>query len=250
VPDPLAEELRELARFLDVPDALDQRAAVRARLEAAPARRPRLSFPRFFASRRRIAAVSAAIAAAVVVGVVPPARAAVTDAVGRVLRFAGVEIRDPETMPVPLPSSPSPLPSVRSAALDEARRVAKFPVLAPRALGVPEDVQLADPAPDGAPRVVSLFYRGGTIRIDQFDGRAEGMFLKKAASEFVQVRGDFAVWVSQPHPVVYIDRFGVERTEAARLAGPTLIWADEAATYRIEGLADLASARAVADSMT
>lgn len=245
--DPLAEELRELARFLDVPEAVDQRAAVRLRLEAAPPRRPR-----FFLSRRRLAAVSAAVAAAVVVGVVPPARAAVTDAVGRVLRFAGVEIRDGDagTLPVPLPSSPSPLPRVRSAALDEARRLAKFPVLAPTALGVPEDVQLADPAPDGAPRVVTLLYRGGTVRIDQFDGRVDGTFLKKAAAEFVQVRGDFAVWVAQPHPVVYIDRYGVERIEAARLAGPTLIWASDTATYRVEGLADVRSALAVADSMT
>lgn len=251
MPDPLAEELRELARFLDVPEAADQRAAVRARLSAAPARESRFFLARFFLSRRRLAAVAAAVAAAVVVGVVPPARAAVTDAVGRVLRFAGVEIRDPGTLPVPLPSSPSPLPQVRSVALDEARRVAKFPVLAPTALGVPEDVQLTDPATDGAPRVVSLFYRGGTVRIDQFDGRAEGTFLKKAAgASFVTVRGDFAVWLPEPHPVVYVDRFGVEREEAARLAGPTLIWAADAATYRLEGLTDLESARAVADSMT
>jgi hypothetical protein len=247
VPDPLVDELRELAGWIDVPEPADQRAAVRARLTAAPARRPR-----FFLSRRWLAA-GAAAAVAVVVGVVPPARAAVTDAVGRVLRFAGVEIRDgdPGTLPSPLPSSPSPLPRVRSVALDEARRLATFPVLAPAVLGVPEDVQLADPAPDGAPRVVTLLYRGGTVRIDQFDGRVEGHFLKKVAgASFVTVRGDFAVWLPEPHPVVYVDRFGVTREEAARLAGPTLIWAGAAATYRLEGLTDLDSARAVADSMT
>jgi hypothetical protein len=243
VPDPLADELRDLARFLDVPEARDQRAAVRARLEARPRRRPRLHLP------RRWIAAGAAVAAAVVVGVVPPARAAVTDAVGRVLRFAGVEIRDEE--PGTLPASPSPLPAVRSVALDEARRVAKFPVLAPTALGVPDGVQAADPAPDGAPRVVTLLYRGGTVRIDQFDGRVDGGFLKKAANaQYVQVRGEFGVWVPAPHPVVYIDRFGVERSEAARLAGPTLIWASDSATYRVEGLPDLDSARAVAESMT
>jgi hypothetical protein len=248
VRDPLVDELRDLAGWLDVPEPADQRAAVRSRLSARPAP----GRPRFFLSRRWLAAVSA-VAAAVVVGVVPPARAAVTDAVGRVLRFAGVEIRDGDagTLPVPLPSSPSPLPQVRSVALDEARRLAKFPVLAPTALGVPEDVQLADPAPDGAPRVVTLLYKGGTVRIDQFDGRAQGQFLKKVASaSFVTVRGDFAVWVPDPHPVVYVDRFGVERVEAARLAGPTLIWAADAATYRLEGLSDLGAARAVVDSMT
>ncbi|GIJ72075.1 hypothetical protein [Virgisporangium ochraceum] len=243
MPDPLADELRDLGRFLAIPEARDQRAAVRARLEARPRRRPRFSPP------RRWVAAAAAVAAAVVVGVVPPARAAVTDAVGRVLRFAGVEIRDGD--PGTLPASPSPLPAVRSVALDEARRVAKFPVLAPTALGVPEEVLTADPAPDGAPRVVTLLYRGGTVRIDQFDGRVEGAFLKKAAdAESVQVRGDFGVWVPAPHPVVYVDRFGVVRSEAARLAGPTLIWASDSATYRVEGLTDLDSARAVAESMT
>lgn len=244
--DPLVGELRELARSLSVPEARDQRAAVRARLEARARRRPRFLLP-----RRWLAAVSAA-AVAVVVGVVPPARAAVTDAVGRVLRFAGVEIRDgdPGTLGT-LPASPGPLPQVRSVALDEARRVARFPVLAPTTLGVPEVVETADPAPDGAPRVVTLLYRGGTVRIDQFDGQVDGAFLKKAGNaRFVNVRGDFGVWVPAPHPVVYIDRFGVERSSAARLAGPTLIWASESATYRIEGFPDVDSARAVAESMT
>lgn len=241
--DRLVDELRDLAGWLDVPEPADQRAAVRARLRAAPARRSRWLLP-----RRRLAAVSAVVAA-VVVGVVPPARATVADAVGRVLRFAGVEIRDGD--PGTLPASPSPLPQVRSAGLAEARRLARFPVLASTALGVPEEVRLADPAPDGAPRVVTLLYRGGTVRIDQFDGRAEGTFLKKAANaEYVQVRGDLAVWVPGPHAVVYVDRFGAERTEAARLAGPTLIWVADRATYRLEGLIDLESARTVADSMT
>jgi hypothetical protein len=248
VPDPLADELRELARFLAVPEPADPRAAVRARLEARPRRRPRFSLSRRL-SRRCVAAVSAA-AVAVVVGVVPPARAAVTDTVGRVLRFAGVEIRD-DGRPVHLPVTPSPLPQVHSVALDEARRVARFPVLAATALGVPDDVQTADPAPDGAPRVVTLLYRGGTIRIDEFDGAADPLFLKSAAdAQYVTVRDGFAIWVPDPHPVVYVDRFGMRHTSSARLSGPVLIWTVDAATYRLEGMPDLDSARAVADSMT
>lgn len=245
MPDPLADELRELARFLDVPPPADQRAAVRARLEAAPRRRPR-----FFLSRRRLAAVTA-VAVAVVVGVIPPARAAVSDAFGRVLRFAGVEIRDRSMGPEDLPTSPGPLPQVRSVALDEARRIAKFRVLAPATLGVPDDVQTADPAPDGAPRVVTLLYRGGTVRVDEFDGRADGLFLKTAPdATFVQVRDGFGIWVPTPHPVVYTDRSGARRTEAARLAGPVLIWTVDDAAYRLEGIPDLDTARGVADSMT
>jgi hypothetical protein len=49
--------------------------------------------------------------------------------------------------------------------------------------------------------------------------------------------------------VVYIDREGRQHTEGARLAGPTLIWTNDVATYRLEGIPDLSDALAVAESM-
>jgi hypothetical protein len=49
--------------------------------------------------------------------------------------------------------------------------------------------------------------------------------------------------------VTYVGRDGVERTGTARLAGPTLIWSSGELTYRLEGLADLAEARTVAESL-
>ena len=144
---------------MDVPEPADQRTAVRARLT-----RPR-------AARRRMRWWIASVVAAIVglVAAVAPARAAVVDAVGGLLRVAGIEVsREPGAGG--LPASPSPMPSLRSTALDEARRAALFPVRAPATLGVPEQVLLADPDDKGAPRVVTLTYRGGAVRLDEFDG--------------------------------------------------------------------------------
>jgi len=237
--DDLVAELRALSAWIDVPEPADQRAAVRARLAApAPGRRH---------LRRWIVAAVAAVVGTV--AVVAPARAAVVDAVGDLLRVAGIEIRrEPATGS--LPARPSPLPSVRSVALEAARRAALFPVRAPAALGEPEEVQLADPDSAGAPRVVTLTYRGGAVRFDQFDGAAAPAFMKMAPdARWVGIGPDFGIWLPGPHPVTYVGRDGVERTETARLAGPTLIWVSGAVTYRLEGLPTLAEAQATALSV-
>ncbi|UQU64027.1 hypothetical protein COUCH_34475 [Couchioplanes caeruleus] len=233
--DPLIAELRALDAWLDVPPAADQRAAVRARLT-----------PRHRA--RWIVAGLAALVGAV--GVVAPARAAVVEAVGDVLRVVGIEVRQDRT-PGALPATPSPLPSARTARLDEAERAALFPVRVPAALGEPDDVQLADPDPAGAPRVVTMTFRGGTVRLDQFDGTISPMFLKATGrgAEWTDVKGEVAIWVPGPHSVTYVDRRGTERTETGRLAAPTLIWSGAGVTYRLEGLSTLAEARAAASDL-
>jgi hypothetical protein len=226
--DALAEELREAAGWLAVPPAPDLTAAVRARLVAVPTASPR--------RRRRWRALVAAVAVALLVAALPPARAAVAHAVTGILHFAGVRV---EPGPVRLAPTPSPLPSVRSADLDEARRRARFPIRVPTRLGVPDDVQLADPDPDGAPRVVSLLYRGGTVRIDEFDGRLDMAFLKGQLADdvrWVELGPDTGLWFPRPHAVEYLDRNGTPHEETARLAGPTLVWDSGTVTYRIEGL--------------
>ena len=130
--DDLGAELRALGTWLDVPPAVDQRTAVRERLtQPAPARHR---------VRRWLLAGVAALVGTVVV--VAPARAAVIDAVGGLLRVAGIEIRQ-EPTPGSLPARPSPLPSQRSTGLDEARRVALFPVRELTALGPADQVVLA-----------------------------------------------------------------------------------------------------------
>jgi hypothetical protein len=238
--DDLAAELRGLATWLQVPEPADQRAAVRERLAASVRRRRRIQI--------LIASVAAALAGTV--ASVAPARAAVVDVVGDLLRVAGIEV-DREARS-DLPARPSPLPSLRTTALDEARRTARFPVKVPTALGPPSGVLVADPDAAGAPRVVTLTYRGGSVRFDQFDGAADPGFFKSAPNaEWVDLGPDrMALWLPEPHAVTYVGRDGIERTETARLATPTLIWSYGPLTYRLEGLSTLAEAKAIARSVS
>jgi hypothetical protein len=237
--DDLGTELRALGRWLDVPEAVDQRIAVRERL-TQPKR------PRHRVRRWMLAAVAAVVGTVVVVA---PARAAVVDAVGGLLRVAGIEVRR-EPGPGGLPAHPSALPSLRSTTLDQARRVALFPLREPTTLGPSDKVLLADPGRTGAPRVVTVTYRGGTVSFDQFDGTVEPVFFKTAPdARWIDVGGEPGIWLPGPHAVTYVDRDGVERTETARLAAPTLIWVAGAITYRLEGLSTLEEARAAALSL-
>jgi hypothetical protein len=234
--DDLAAELRALGRWVDVPQAADQRIAVRERLTQPHHPPDRV--------RRWILAAVAALVGTVVV--VAPARAAVIDAVGGLLRVAGIEVRR-EPAPRGLPADPSPLPSLRSTTLDAARGVAPFPLRELTTLGPADQVLLADPDSTGAPRVVTLTYRGGTVRFDQFDGTMDAVFFKSAPdAQWTEIGGEEGIWVPGPHPVTYVDRSGAGHTEAARLATPTLIWVGGAVTYRLEGLSTLEEARAAA----
>jgi len=238
--DALVAELRSLADWLEVPEPRDQRAAVRARL-LAPAR------PVGRRLRRWLAGLVAAAVCTVVA--VPPARATVTDAVAGLLRLAGVEVRR-EPVPPGVPATAQPVPSTRSTDLTQARRLARFTVRVPTELGEPDRVTLSDPDEGGAPRVVTLLYDGGKVRLDQFDGTLDTSFAKTAPdARWSQVDDRPAIWLPGPHAVTYVDRAGVPRTETARLAGPTLIWAGQEAAYRLEGIDTLARARQIAASL-
>jgi hypothetical protein len=237
--DDLGTELRALGRWLDVPEAGDQRIAVRERLTRPKRPRHRV--------RRWLLAAVAALAGTVVA--VAPARAAVIDAVDGLLRVAGIEVRRAPG-PGGLPAHPSALPSQSSATLDQARRVALFPLREPTTLGPAGQVLLADPGRTGAPRVVTVTYRGGTVSFDQFDGAVDPVFFKTAPdAQWIEVGGASGIWLPGPHAVTYVDRDGVEHTETARLAAPTLIWVAGAITYRLEGLSTLEEARAAALSL-
>ncbi|GGN24129.1 hypothetical protein FHR83_002867 [Actinoplanes campanulatus] len=239
--DDLIAELRELGGRLRVPPAADQRAAVRARLARPAPRRPR--------ARLILAGLVATVAASVTL--VAPARAAVVEVVGDLLRVAGIEVRG-EPSRTSLPVTPSPLPSVDGPSLEAARRVAAFPVGVPGALGQPEQVVTADPDPRGHPRVITMVFRGGTVRFDQFDGRLDTAFVKTSPdARLVDLGGAIltAAWLPGPHPLTYVGRDGLERSETARLSGPALIWTTGAVTYRLEGIPAIEEAVATARSV-
>jgi hypothetical protein len=241
----LEAALRDLGTHLAVPSPdLDGMAdAVLARLDE-PA--PRAARP----LRLKVAAVFVVLALAlgVLITVSPPVRAGVLN----LLKFAGIEFStDSAPAPSGLPSI-APLPGERRVDLPTARQLSRFPVLVPDKLGEPEQVLVADGTP---PRIVSLLYRNGTVRLDQFDGTIDTGFYKKVVRgggdpmEFSSVSGDFAVWVGAPHELVYVDRAGRYHTESARLSAKTLIWQHDTVTLRLEGDFTIGEARAIAESV-
>ncbi|MEV4714895.1 hypothetical protein [Micromonospora sp. NPDC049374] len=242
--DDLERELRDLSGWLETPQPPDVTTRVRARLAAAPPARR-------VAVRRRWRYALAAALAALLVAVLPPGRAALADAMAGLLRFAGITI---STSPARTPPTgvPSPPPGQRTATLDEARRLVRFPIRTPTVLGPPEQVLLADPDDTGGHRVASLFYRAGALRLDTFDGRLDPVFFKQAGgsdAEWTQVGAAEAIWVGGPHPVSYTDRHGIVRQESARLAAATLIWEDAGVTYRLEGELTMAEAVTIATTL-
>ncbi|MFF0875623.1 hypothetical protein [Micromonospora aurantiaca (nom. illeg.)] len=221
--DDLERELRGLTGWLEPARTPDLTDRVRARLDAP-------------APRRRWRYVLAGALAALLVAALPPGRAAVAGAVTGLLRFSGVVI---DTAPAPPPAgTPSPLPAQHQVALAEAQRQVRFPIRVPARFGVPERVLVADPDGAGAHRVVSLLYRGGTVRLDAFDGSLDIVFHKRSVGADVtltQVGGEFAIWVGGPHALAYVDRSGTERVATARLSAATLIWERAGVSYRLEG---------------
>ena len=77
------------------------------------------------------------------------------------------------------------------------------------------------------------------------------MFLKTERGpddQWVTVNGAVGIWFAKPHSVEYIDRSGETRRETSRLTGPTLVWLGTV-TYRLEGVATLDEALAIASSL-
>jgi hypothetical protein len=223
--EPLAQELRDLGRAVQIPsldaDALTARTMARlaepVRATAAGRRWP--SIPR----RRRQALAGAVAGLIIVLALTPPVRAAVADWFGVIVRSGA-------------PAESEPVPAAEpSLSFAEARELVGFEPVEPRTLGTPDGVEVS---PDG--RVLSMTWsvsEGGVIRLDQFSG-VEPTFLKESqrAAEIVDVGATTALWFDGPHHVVRLDEAGREYVETARSAGPTLIMPVGDVTVRIEGL--------------
>jgi hypothetical protein len=233
MPD-LEQELRALGTALDVPEPPDVRGPVRARIEAprrSPAIRPRWA----------IATLTAILAVGLAAS--PDARAAIAD----VIRIAGIDVRWGDDTDAPT-TPRSPLPGQHPTDLETAREQVGFEIGVPEGLGEPDRVVVAD-----AGRVATLLYGPASdrIRIDEFDGRLEPVFVKSLGFDTEQalVTGETAWWLPEPHPIRYVDRDGVVRAETARLAGRTLIWESGGVSYRLEGDLTRDEAVAIAESV-
>jgi hypothetical protein len=229
--DALDRELRALGATLGT--ALDDRGpasdtvatAVLLRLDAEPA--PAIPVPARPPVRRRLAI--GAVAVLIALGLTPPVRAAVVDWLG----IGAVAVR-------PGPSQPSAgAPPTASAglSLDAAAELAGLTPVVPPVLGPPDGVEVSADR-----RVLSLTWGDGdaTVRLDQFADPVSPVYVKTAVvgttATPVAVGGREAWWLGTPHDLVLLAPDGTERTETARVAGPTLVWLDDdGVTFRLEG---------------
>ncbi|HEY8114132.1 MAG TPA: hypothetical protein VII16_14965, partial [Actinomycetes bacterium] len=249
--DQLERELVELGKRLDIPAPPQMAAAVQQRIASQieaggtppiPSGRPGPGQPRAWWRNPRFLQAAAAVLLvfAALLASSPQVRAAVRD----VLRFAGIEIHE-ESAPVrPTPTGHPALPGERIVTLAEAQAQADFAIPVPADLGAPDEVRVADGEP---PRVVSLIYRAGpgrpaadssgiAIRIDEFAGSVSPVYGKYGAEvERTPIDGSLGIWVPRPHTLLYIDRSGSFREEAARMSAQTLIWQVGVTTLRMEG---------------
>ena len=213
----LEADLAAVAERVAPPVRPDLARAVLARLDApSPAR------------RRRTAAIAAAAALLAGLGLSPQVRAAAAD----LLELAGIELSDerPDSSPTP----EQPLPGTHEIDLEDAAGESTFPLSAPRALGEPEQVRVADGG-----RVVTMEGRDGPVVLDQFDGTIGPVFEKQVGEidvREVDLDGVPGWWIAEPHDLLYVDRDGEVVRATARLAGRTLFWeSDDGVAIRLEG---------------
>jgi hypothetical protein len=233
----LERRLEELGRLLELPPEPELAREVARRIVV-----PRRPDRRRLALAIALAALAAAIGAAFAV---PQSRAAILDFFGiGGVRIEVVEELPPTRLRAPLGFGPP-------VSLAEARRRVDFDVRVPAGLGEPDAVYVAEP--EGAivfrygdeerPRALLLQFRGEAIPYVTKAVRATTRI------ERLDVAGADAVWISDPHIVVFADRTGDVRQDVVRLAGPVLLWERDGITYRLETSAARDRAVEIAESL-
>ncbi|SEF18276.1 hypothetical protein [Jiangella alba] len=188
---------------------------------------------------RRLAVV--AVAVLVALGLTAPVRAAV----GEWLGIGAVAVRPGPSQP----SASAPQPAPAGLSLDAAAERTGLTPVVPPVLGAPDGVEVS--ADD---RVLSLSWGSGpgTVRLDQVADPLSPVYLKTAVlgstATTLTVAGRDAWWFGVPHDLVLLAPDGRERTESARVAGPTLVWVDDGVTFRLEGAGDRGRAVEIAAS--
>ncbi len=257
----LAHQLEELAPQLAWPPTPPLADSVAARIEAAPAYRPR-------PARLRVAVGALLVAVALVAATLvlsPGARRAAADLLG--LGDIHITTGPRSALPSPpIPAIATPLDLGRPVTAAQASQRIGFAVRIPaRAdFAQPDAVYFSTPPPAGE---VSLAYlprpdlpaaaqTGVGLLVTEFRaGIASGYFAKLAGPdtiiETVTVHGSNGYWLSgAPHGVLYQDDRGEVFGDTLRLATNTLIWQAGPLTFRIEGDIDKARALAIAESIS
>ena len=227
----LEQQLRDLGTELAFPGTPDLVRALRARIRREPA------WLRWRFSLAAAAAVLLALAATL--ALVPDARRAVAGFLG----LPGFQVQKVRVLP-----SPPLVRGVRPVTVDEARRLAGFTLLIPRA---PERVRAAafDSTPPGGE--VELDLAAGAV-ITEVTGTVDTGFFGKMIGPNGQVKevdvgGSKGYWFSGDlHVFFYMDGSGQFRTDVLRLSGDTLVFERKGVLVRIEGARDQVDALRIA----
>jgi hypothetical protein len=231
-------DLEQALLELDVewPATPDIAAAVRVRLDAPPARRPRLAWRGGWGVRLAWAAAAVAILFAGTLAVSPDARSTVL----RWLGLGSVEIRR-ET---PTATPGATLGLGQRASLDELRE-AGVPVRVPGELDDPDAVFMTV-LPDGT-RAASLFYEDENVLVQTFRASVTPFIEKTVSSatdvERLDVDGARAYWITGSHGFAYTTANNTS-FEPQRLADSTLLVERDGVLLRVEG--DIPRDRALA----
>ena len=235
----LEAALLDLAEHLDCPAGDELVANVRSRLSVTDAIAERRKW------RGRAVLVAAAVFVIVLASViaVAPAREAIADWLG----IGAVEVRRGPAQPV---APPTTRPRVHT--LENAQTAVDFTIATPPAAVAGPLLEVAvDPRVPGG--LVTLRYERFTLEeLASAPGRAPAIGKivdPRARVDDVDVNGVPGLWVVGAHEIGYLDRAGQFRTSTLRRSGPALLWSRDGITYRIEGLAALAEAQAVATSL-
>jgi hypothetical protein len=171
-----------------------------------------------------------------VVGLVTPVREAVADWLG--IGVVRVEIIES-------------LPDGLATTLDLGRQVDSVDLVGPEDLPEPSAAFVRDgetslvwvPSSD-LPEVAGAGVGAILTRFDgAFDPAVEKSLGTASTLQVVSVDGAHAYWIEgEPHSFVYLDAEGRPIESSARLAGNTLIWERDGATWRFESGLDLAGA--------
>jgi hypothetical protein len=226
----VAEALEALRDEISWPDTPDLSAGTLSVLN----RRARPKRGRILA----LVAVAAVVAIGVVL-VVPAAR----DAVAGWLGIRGVQIQRTDAVD----ALSIDLRLGRPADIETVAETMGFVPLIPTELGTP------DGAFFGSGLLTLVWANEGPILLTQFRGDLDPAILKEVPGatnlELVDVNGSSAIWITgAPHEVTYLGPGGDFDTSAARIAGNTLLWEVGEVTLRLEGVADLDDALAIAHS--
>lgn len=207
--------------------------------------------------RRKLTyALAAVFLISVIVYLVPPARQAVANLFGA----AGIQITFGDS---PFDDVVADLGLGTEVAIGDIDDAADFEVLAPMGsdpgqpdrvyVGENGEVNMAWEARSQLPAAGNTGI--GLLLTQGLEGSGEYRGVKTVAPETdvesVLVDGAQGFWIEgTPHALVLVDETGVEREETRRLAANVLLWARDGISYRLETTGDLASAIAIAESLS